>query len=58
MEIENKHNHSIFLAPYWNLIIQTGGLGKKPFKIWKNWIIFFHEKAFVQVQIILTLLYS
>ncbi len=42
-----KKNPSIFLAPYWNLIIKIGDLKKKPFKIWQSWIIFFHEKSFV-----------
>jgi len=47
MKVEKKQNHSILLAPYWNLIIKTGDLKKKPFKIWQIWIIFFQEKSFV-----------
>jgi len=29
MKVEKKQNLSIFLAPYWNLIIKTGNLKKK-----------------------------
>ncbi len=31
MKVEREQNPSIFLAPYWNLIIKTGNLKKKPF---------------------------
>jgi hypothetical protein len=29
MKVEKKQNPSIFLAPYWNLIIKIGDLKKK-----------------------------
>jgi hypothetical protein len=32
MKVEKKENLSIFLAPYWNLIMKTDNLKKKPFQ--------------------------
>jgi hypothetical protein len=47
MKVGKRKNPSIFLAPYWNLIIKTGDLKKKALQNLASWIIFFHEKSFV-----------
>ncbi len=36
MKVEKKQNLTIFLAAYWNLIIKTGNLKKKPFQTLAN----------------------
>jgi hypothetical protein len=41
MKVEKKQNHSIFLAPYWNLIIKTGDLKKKALQNFANLDHFF-----------------
>jgi len=61
MKVEKKKNPSIFPDPHWNLIIKTGDLKKKPFKIWANLNHFFLWKIlcigwnYINTVVLLTL---